>query len=64
MMLGTTNIKFSSCLNVNMQINSYKDLQDNVTNCCHSNFTKHIKTLCGQNTEGLNVNLGGIYSYH
>ena len=31
---------------------------------CSQTHTKHINTLCGQNVELLNVNLGSIYSNH
>ena len=29
---------------------------------CSQIHTKHVKTLCGQNVEILNVKLGGAYS--
>ena len=31
---------------------------------CSQIHTKHINTLCGQNTELLNVKPAGTYSYH
>ena len=31
---------------------------------CSEIHTKHIKTLCGQNVESLNVEPGGTYSDH
>ena len=31
---------------------------------CSQIHTKHINTLCGQNVEFVNVQLGGTYSYH
>ena len=31
---------------------------------CSQIHTKHINTLCGQNTEFLNVTAGGTYSNH
>ena len=31
---------------------------------CSEIHTKHIKTLCGQNVEFLNVQPGGTYSDH
>jgi len=30
---------------------------------CSEIHTKHIDTLCGQNAEWLNVELGGTYDY-
>jgi len=35
-----------------------------ITAVCSQIHTKHINTLCGQNLELLNVNLGGTYSNH
>jgi len=31
---------------------------------CSQIYTKHINTLCGQNTEFVNVTAGGTYSDH
>jgi hypothetical protein len=61
-LLYTQNLNFY--LTVNRQLSNYKDLKVNVANVCHSNCTKHIKTLCQQNSEGLKVNVGGTYSFH
>jgi hypothetical protein len=35
-----------------------------ITPVCSETHTKHIKTLCGQNVELLNVKAGGTYSDH
>jgi len=39
-------------------------LHSEIIAVCSQINTKHIKTLCGQNGEMLNVKPGGIYSDH
>ena len=39
-------------------------LYKEITAVCSQIHTKHINTLCGQNTEFPNVKAGGTYSDH
>jgi hypothetical protein len=39
-------------------------LYKEIITVCSEIHTKHINTLCGQNTENLSVRDGGTYSYH
>jgi len=38
-------------------------LHGEISVLCSEIHTKHIKTLCGQNVDSLNVAHGGIYDY-